>query len=332
MNFDNTQIVIRERGYLELLDLALRVLRTQAAPLFVALLAGIGPFVLLNAWLLDRIAAVPADTGPPWKFLVLMFAAVLWELPLATGPATMCLGRALFNQPLPARNIAREFVQSLPQLILYQVVLRGLLLASVAGCAVPLIANPYLNEVILLERNPIQAVGNKSISTGRRSSMLNRGQGGDFFTRWILNIVDRPDPARRVWGSLAVAAQVLFNEQVQSGPFLYLPISGRPLGGGRVFYRRAIPQLSRPSCPPRRLGRGTADAGRTGPLDPNAASELNSMSKYEDPQQAIDAGGQALRQQNRFPWYDSAKDSLRRVEVRSPEKATFSAPVRHGIF
>ena len=46
------------------------------------------------------------------------------------------------------------------------------------------------------------------------------------------------------------------------------------------------------------------------------------MNTYEDPQKAIDAGGQALRPLNRFPWYDPAKDGLQRVEVRAPEKAT----------
>ena len=48
--------------------------------------------------------------------------------------------------------------------------------------------------------------------------------------------------------------------------------------------------------------------------------------KYEDPQQAIDAGHQGLQPPNGFPWYDPAKDSLRRVDVRPPEKATI-APV-----
>ena len=47
------------------------------------------------------------------------------------------------------------------------------------------------------------------------------------------------------------------------------------------------------------------------------------MSTYEDPQKAIDAGGQALRPSNRFPWYDPAKDGLQRVEVRPPEKPNY---------
>ena len=47
------------------------------------------------------------------------------------------------------------------------------------------------------------------------------------------------------------------------------------------------------------------------------------MSTYQDPQKAIEAGGQALRPLNRFPWYDPVKDGLQRVEVRPPEKANY---------
>ena len=43
----------------------------------------------------------------------------------------------------------------MPQLVFYQVLLRGLLMATVAGSFVPFVTNPYLNEVILLERNPL---------------------------------------------------------------------------------------------------------------------------------------------------------------------------------
>ena len=45
--------------------------------------------------------------------------------------------------------------------------------------------------------------------------------------------------------------------------------------------------------------------------------------KYDDPQTAINAGGDALRSQNRFPWYDPVKDGLRQVNVRPPETPLF---------
>ncbi len=45
--------------------------------------------------------------------------------------------------------------------------------------------------------------------------------------------------------------------------------------------------------------------------------------KYEDPQKAIDAGGQALRTSHHYPWYDRASDGLQRVEVRPPERPNY---------
>ena len=58
------------------------------------------------------------------------------------------------------------------------------------------------------------------------------------------------------------------------------------------------------------------------------------MSTYDDPQRAIDAGGQALRSSNRFPWYDPAKDGLQRVEVRAQEKPNFLhvSPAKFPIY
>jgi hypothetical protein len=219
MLLDNHRVVIRERSYLELLDLSLRVLRDQAGPLFVALVAGIGPFAVLNAWLLNRVAAAGQGSGPPTLFLFLMLFAVIWQVPLATAAATMCLGRALFNQPLEARQVARDFVRSLPQLIVYQVLLRGLLMALVVTCFVPYVTSPYLNEIILLERNPFRTQGKSSISTGQRSSMLHGGQGSDFFVRWMLNLAIGLILVAACWGSLAVAAQGLLNEPGWTGPF-----------------------------------------------------------------------------------------------------------------
>ena len=52
------------------------------------------------------------------------------------------------------------------------------------------------------------------------------------------------------------------------------------------------------------------------------------MSTYENSQKAIDAGGDALRPANRFPWYDKTSDGFRRLEVAAPKKRVLSRPVR----
>ena len=73
---------------------------------------------------------------------------------------------------------------------------------------VPFVVNPYLNEIILLERNPLHEAERQSLSTSRRSSRLHQGNGGDFFLRWILNTLIGPILIVAIWGTLAVAAQL----------------------------------------------------------------------------------------------------------------------------
>jgi hypothetical protein len=51
------------------------------------------------------------------------------------------------------------------------------------------------------------------------------------------------------------------------------------------------------------------------------------MSAFENPQNAIDAGGTALRPLNRYPWYDAAKDDLARMEIQPPEETRETGPV-----
>ena len=53
MTYDRTLIVIRERSFLDLLDLALLVVRDRPVALGLTALAGIAPFAALNIWLLS---------------------------------------------------------------------------------------------------------------------------------------------------------------------------------------------------------------------------------------------------------------------------------------
>lgn len=115
--------------------------------------------------------------------------------------------------------MAHEFVQSLPQLIVYQVLFRGLLAATVVGGVVPFVVYPYLNEVILLERNPFQAAGRHSISTGQRSSMLHRGQGNHFLAQGMLNAFLGLVLVAAFWGSMAVTAGCLFDKSQWAGGY-----------------------------------------------------------------------------------------------------------------
>src|SRR4051794_26586320 len=106
MQFDKTRIAIRERNFLDILDLALLVIREHARPLAIALAVGIVPFALLNAWLLsdmvDSVLEIDAiyDSGSRmgglFGFSFLLGMLIVLEIPLATAFGTLYLGQALF--------------------------------------------------------------------------------------------------------------------------------------------------------------------------------------------------------------------------------------------
>jgi len=198
MQFDNTRIAIRDRDLLDVLDLSLQVIRAYLGPWLIAGLAGAVPFVVLNWWLLHTLPmrSTPADQS---LYVCLMVLLVAWELPLAGAPLTAYFGKALFIQRPSARQLIREVTGSLPQLFLFQGLLRGIfflpaiwlgelwwLMIFVAW--IPFVSWPYLNEVILLERNPL-AAGRGRMSSWQRSQNLHEGTRGAQLGRWMTFLV-----------------------------------------------------------------------------------------------------------------------------------------------
>jgi hypothetical protein len=191
MILDDYRIAIRERSYLDVLDLSLRVIRSHAAPLAVAFLVGIGPIAILDVLLFHYLKLDPKpndieDSVPAW-YLFQVFFLIVWQTPLATAPATLYLGQALFAERPSPRHIASTFLSSLPQLIYYQVFVRALLMLPIFTWFVLFALRPYLNEVLLLERNPFSAGRSRQVTTRRRVSSLHGGMEGEFVTRWLCN-------------------------------------------------------------------------------------------------------------------------------------------------
>lgn len=183
MRIDHTRIAIRERAWLDNLDLALHVIRTQAAGVFLAAVAGVLPVLLLNYVLLRDTLLDPVDVDFLFGPLALLTLVVMIEAPLATAPLTLYLGQAMFAERVDRRQIARQLALCLPQLIVFQLLLRGFLILPVLTWVVPYALWPYLNEVILLERNPL--VGrDRQLSTMKRSSLLHRS-GADYLVRAV---------------------------------------------------------------------------------------------------------------------------------------------------
>jgi hypothetical protein len=187
MQLDRNRIVIRERGWLELLDLALLLARAYAWPLALTLLAGIIPAMLFNAWLLHGLSQSNLADEPPMEYLWYILLLTLWEIPLATAPATLFLGEAVFLERPGPKRIAAAFWHALPQLLWYQTIKRAFCIATGIGMIIPFVTKPYLNEVILLERNPMRERRRGEMTTARRGRALHAGYGGDLFARWILS-------------------------------------------------------------------------------------------------------------------------------------------------
>ena len=185
MQLDRNRIVIRERSWLDVLDLALRVGRAYAWPLLVALAIGILPAMALNAWLLSDMAEPGFDEPAPFAYLWWMLILVLFETPLATSVATLYLGEAVFQERPRLRSLVAGFFRSLPQLFWFQIVLRAVLILPVVTWFVPFSMWPYMNEVILLERNPFRRHRHGQMTTFRRSMALHGGSVGDLFARWL---------------------------------------------------------------------------------------------------------------------------------------------------
>lgn len=209
MQFDNTRVVVRERGYLELLDLALCVIREHLALLTGYALAGIVPFALLNWFLLRPYGSDLLDEfaeAPQWSYLWRVTYLTLLEMPVAAAPLTICLSKIMFQaRPAPG-DIARDFFKSLPQLLWIRVTAWGLVILPAvfldaevwAGFSVLILLvliflryflRPYSGEIILLEQTPFSTRNPLQVSTGKRVKDLHHPHIGDLLVRWMLSLV-----------------------------------------------------------------------------------------------------------------------------------------------
>lgn len=209
MQLDRTRIAIRERSLLETIDLALFVVREFAGPVVACSLLAIVPLALLNYALIGWM--VPTEYEGEWvgfRFLWSMTLLIFLEAPLASAFVTAFLGPAVFMEERTIRQIASDVLKQLGPLVLCQGLLRGLFFAwgillltsrdeangFIEGFLMVLIVlwsaamrafRPYINEIILLEQNPLLPRRGVTITVGRRSSHLHSPYSGDLFVRWL---------------------------------------------------------------------------------------------------------------------------------------------------
>jgi len=201
VELDRTRIAIRERGYLEILDLALHVIRAFARPLTLALAAGALPAMLFNGWLLADYSREDYEIGVPLSYVFWMLVLVCFEAPLVTAPLTLYLGRAVFTERPSLGELARSLLERLPQILLFQGLLR-----------VFVFPRRYLNEVILLDRNPLVARDPRRKSTRRRAAEFHRGEGADLMARAIFSMLLGTLLFFSIWSSIFALRAVLLSD------------------------------------------------------------------------------------------------------------------------
>ena len=84
MQLAKTQIAIRERSILEILDLALHIIRDHAVQLMMALAIGVLPFVVLNHWLFGWMSDVEYGVTFPFAYVWTSILVITLEAQVAT--------------------------------------------------------------------------------------------------------------------------------------------------------------------------------------------------------------------------------------------------------
>jgi hypothetical protein len=210
MQLDSTRIAIRERTLAETFDLALQVLREFFGPIVLLLLLAIVPLAVLNYLLVGWMVPTEfEDELVGWRFGWNMLALVYLEAPLASVFVLAYLGPAVFREEKSSRQVMQDALRALPQLFLCQFLIRGILPGWLLYLAVDRFAfdgfiegflltcllmyvtfmraiRPYINEIILLEKNPLRARTPQTITVNRRSAHLHGPYASDLIARWIV--------------------------------------------------------------------------------------------------------------------------------------------------
>jgi hypothetical protein len=193
--FDRTLVQIRERSFLDILDLALVVLRRRPLVLGLAALAGCAPWVAFNAWLLE--------TYPDTPGILFLFLLAL-EAPWATAPLTIVLGGVMFGERPSVARVGRVLASCLLPMLFFQGFLRAVLLTiTVLSWLIPT-RMAFLNEVLLLERGRWREVFS-------RAGDLCGDRGGDLFVRALVQLFFGSLFVLCFWFALMTATDLLFS-------------------------------------------------------------------------------------------------------------------------
>lgn len=243
MQLDKTRIAIRERGLLETFDLALHVVRHHAGALIATSALGALPMMLINqvllGWMLEaefrETGLFSEEAATIFRYLWDMTLLVVLEAPLSSVFTTAFLGKIVFVDRPSITEVFRDVIFLLPRVFWCQLVVRAvapawlllltlerysdfnaaiefLLLGGLTAWSVGMRAfRPFINEIVLLERNPLRASSPGTLTVGRRSMQLHAPSGADLLARWTGSAFFAVLLTMAVWGCFVCLAGVFFN-------------------------------------------------------------------------------------------------------------------------
>jgi hypothetical protein len=164
MNVLEARVVLRDRSFLDVIDLAVRFFLQHGRTY-----AKVAAIVLPPAYLVTWCVATLGGWGWGWLTAVVLS-------PLAAAPFTALASRLLFEAEAPVYDVLASTWSALPRLLAARL-LQALALVVAAGCLVlptlwVLALSFYANEVFVLERAAVGA----GITRAQR---LLSGQSGD---------------------------------------------------------------------------------------------------------------------------------------------------------
>ncbi|MGN6134808.1 MAG: hypothetical protein ACTHOU_09920 [Aureliella sp.] len=220
MQLDKTEIVIRQRTQLELLDLSLLVIRRY----WRLLLGGSALFglpllalnVLLTRWMLgEQGRFAMAELAEPeaamqQRYLLHMVALWYLEFPLASLPATILIGNQIFFERLNFRQLLERLKPILWRACLVLGILRmglvalplevlvdadvpfgmsveffGLLVLCVGWATFRRMGKPFAPEILGLEGCKLKTKAKNELSYWRRTASLHDPISGECFGRFL---------------------------------------------------------------------------------------------------------------------------------------------------
>ena len=246
MHFDNIQIKIRERAFLDLMDLGLQVFRAHLPRFLLAFACGAVPMQILNhLWFHDLVAVdfrereiTRTDTWQLMGFVLCVGQMIFIESQLAGIVATKYLGQALFHEEPRILPTLRQVGRTGWRLLWCQGLTRGVIVAGVLAawsrssnwsfvwlgsltCLIIVMRalRPFLNEIVLLENNPLLARNTHSLTIGRRSYRLHAPSSGMLIGRWFCSALIGIALSSSVAGVFLFVSGVVF-QQWFPGPLL----------------------------------------------------------------------------------------------------------------